>query len=101
MTSIGDRAFYKTGIGTVYGYTGSYAETYANSNGYTFVVLNTRGDINGDDTLDITDYAMIANATVGASELTGVAKIAADLNSDGAVDAFDAALLNLRLNNYC
>ncbi|MGN0554866.1 MAG: dockerin type I repeat-containing protein [Candidatus Fimenecus sp.] len=69
--------------------------------GYTFVALNARGDVNGDGNLDLTDYAMIVNATVGASELTGVAKIAADLNSDGAVDAFDAALLNLCLNNYC
>ena len=101
VKSIGDRAFKYSGLKTVYGFTGSYAETYANDNSYTFVALYDSGDVNGDDTLDLTDYALIANATVGAIDLTDVEKIAADLNCDGAVDAFDAALLNLRLNNYC
>lgn len=59
------------------------------------------GDVNGDDALSATDYSLLVDASVGAVLLTDEQIAAADLNDDGAVDAFDAALLNLRLNNSC
>ncbi|MGN0556126.1 MAG: leucine-rich repeat protein, partial [Candidatus Fimenecus sp.] len=41
VTSISDDAFYGcTSLTTVYGYTGSYAETYARSRDYTFIALD-------------------------------------------------------------
>lgn len=39
VTSIANRAFYGSGIETIYGYTGSYAETYCTDNGITFVAI--------------------------------------------------------------
>ena len=36
VTSIGEMAFEASGLKTIYGYAGSYAETYAIANGYTF-----------------------------------------------------------------
>lgn len=58
-----------------------------------------RGDVVVDNAVNITDYAKVAKATVGAVEITDKAQLAAaDLNGDGAVDAFDASLLDLYIN---
>lgn len=41
VTSIGDNVFYMCrNLTSVHGYSGSYAETWANSNGYTFVAMD-------------------------------------------------------------
>lgn len=40
VTSIGNYAFRDSGLTTIYGYAGSYAETYAGENGYTFIALD-------------------------------------------------------------
>ena len=39
ITSIGKAAFDQSGLKTIYGYTGSYAEAYAKENGYTFKAI--------------------------------------------------------------
>ena len=39
VTSIGDNAFYKSGLTTIYGYSGSCAESYAKENGFAFIAL--------------------------------------------------------------
>lgn len=58
-----------------------------------------RGDVVVDNAVNTTDYAKVAKATVGAAEITDKAQLAAaDLNGDGAVDAFDASLLDLYIN---
>lgn len=58
-----------------------------------------RGDVVVDNAVNTTDYAKVAKATVGAVEITDKAQLAAaDLNGDGAVDAFDASLLDLYIN---
>ena len=44
VTSIGSYVFSNSGLTTIYGYTGSYAETYAAENGYTFVALQKLTD---------------------------------------------------------
>ena len=44
VTSIGYGAFYDSGLTTIYGYTGSYAETFASADGYTFVALQKLTD---------------------------------------------------------
>lgn len=58
------------------------------------------GDINDDGSLDSADYAMIRAYATGNEVLDDVQKIAADLNRDGAVDAYDAIYLDLYLNGY-
>ena len=58
-----------------------------------------RGDVVVDNAVNITDYAKVAKATVGAVEITDKAQLAAaDMNGDGTVDAFDASLLDLYIN---
>ncbi len=58
-----------------------------------------RGDVVVDNAVNTTDYTKVAKATVGAAEITDKAQLAAaDLNGDGAVDAFDASLLDLYIN---
>lgn len=39
VTAIANRVFYESGIETIYGYTGSYAETYCTNNNITFVAI--------------------------------------------------------------
>lgn len=39
VTSIGSGIFLNSALTTIYGATGSYAETWANSNGYTFITI--------------------------------------------------------------
>lgn len=58
------------------------------------------GDLNADGTADLTDYAMLLPVSVGATQLDIRQFISADLNKDTAVDAFDVALLDLKLNGY-
>ena len=48
VISIGEDAFWLSGLKTIYGYIGSYAESYANENGYTFIALKYfEGSSNG------------------------------------------------------
>ncbi len=44
VTSIDEYAFYDSGLTTIYGYAGSYAETFASENGYTFIALQKLTD---------------------------------------------------------
>ena len=56
------------------------------------------GDVDGDGTIRLTDYALIYAHMTGTAVLTDRASLAAaDINGDGAVDAFDLAELNLYL----
>ncbi len=58
-----------------------------------------RGDVVADNTVNTADYEKVAKATVGAVTITDKAQFAAaDLNGDGAVDAFDASLLDMYIN---
>lgn len=51
------------------------------------------GDVNGDDTVDISDAMLLAKYYSGVRELTDRQLAAADVNGDGAVDVLDVTLL--------
>ena len=93
VTSIDNYAFFDSGLTTICGYTGSYAETYADENGYTFVALSSGdkgGDINGDDKINAVDARFVLQAASGARVLDDTQKAAADVNGDGKINAVDA-----------
>lgn len=78
--------------------TGGTVTVTQGTNTTTYTVAR-RGDVVVDNAVNTTDYAKVAKATVGAVEITDKAQLAAaDLNGDGAVDAFDASLLDLYIN---
>ncbi len=96
VTSIGDQAFKGCADGfTVYGYSDTYAEEYAEKNGFIFKEIgskssNATGDVNGDNVVDILDASMIQKYTVEKVTLTDEQKEAADVNDDGVCDILDA-----------
>lgn len=56
------------------------------------------GDTDGDGICSENDYAMILQASICGIELTGEQTAASDVNGDGAVDTFDAMMLNFYMN---
>lgn len=60
------------------------------------VVLVRKGDVNGDDLVNVADYAMIVDTAVYAkTQPEGETLFRQDLMTDGAVDCFDAAYESL------
>jgi hypothetical protein len=80
---------------TIYGYPGTAAETYAEENSFTFVVLDeaavTYGDVSGDGVIDSKDAVLVKRYTSGWSVEVDVE--AADVNGDGVVNSKDAVLI--------
>src|SRR5699024_6491249 len=66
---------------------------------YESVTVILYGDVNGDGVLDDADYDLMKQDSVSSTPAidSGVFETAADLNNDGVVDCFDAAILNLQL----
>ena len=62
------------------------------------LVIPSCGDINLDGNVDATDYALVMLASVGNFEMTDEQFVNADVNGDGAVDAFDAFAINKYIN---
>ncbi len=88
---------------TIYGYAGSAAETYAESNGFTFVEITDDvagdvtdalfGDVNLDGDIDYLDAMTVLRADAELIELTDDQLSVADVNGDGSVDSLDAILI--------
>ena len=115
MTSIGDEAFgyyyddnwvtQKIENFTIYGYTGSAAETYANENGFTFISIGnmpepptTQGDLNGDNIISIVD-ARLALVAVVSGNVSDEDTAIADFNGDGKLTVVDVRLLLVKIAN--
>ena len=87
--------------GTIRGYEGSTAETYAAKFKRTFVSLGrapTLGDPNSDGSIDAKDASFILSeyallSTGGAPTFTAAQKQAADVNCDGKTDPKDASVI--------
>ncbi len=94
------------------GFTGSLS-SYTDLTGGTLTTTKTatgatktymfakRGDIDGSNTTNTTDYNKVVTAsTLGSCPTTNTAEYyAGDINHDGAIDGFDAITLDLYLNN--
>jgi hypothetical protein len=110
VTTIGDKAFgwlkdpawgdKKSASFTVIGYSGTAAETYANSdaNGFTFTSLGeieppapsyAKGDVNMDGNVTARDILAIKRHIVSAALLSDEAKVLADVDEDGRINAKD------------
>lgn len=89
--------------GTIYGYTDSTAELYADEYGYKFQALDNKteptyslGDLDGDGHINASDATIIlvAYSALSTNEETGLTAQQlefADVNKDGSIDASDAS----------
>ena len=95
VTSIESNAFYSCDNLTIFGYTGSTAETYAENNEIPFVALDEAtelpGDVNSDGKVDRKDLTRLAQYF--ARWDVDVDSTASDANGDGTVDRKDLTRL--------
>ena len=76
------------------GYTGSYAETYANATSIPFIALDAikeakPGDANDDGTVDILDLVAIIDYIVSGTAPKSLENANANGSEDGTVDILD------------
>lgn len=96
VKNIAPNAFSKCDNLTIYGYSNSYAETYAEENGINFVALDKKtlyGDVNLDGKIDVIDVTLLQRYIAGESVLTDDAVKAADFNKDRIIDIIDATAI--------
>lgn len=96
VKNISDKAFLNCDKLTIFGYTNSYAETYAEENGINFVALDKKtlyGDVNLDGKIDVNDVTLLQRYIAGESVLTDDAVKAADFNKDRIIDVIDATTI--------
>ena len=94
VTEIGESAFDKCDKLTIYGYSGSYAQTYADSNNIPFVeITNNLGDVNLDGRITILDVTLIQKYLAGYASLNSEQLKLADYNEDGMITISDATLI--------
>ena len=83
---------------TVYGYSGTYAEDFANNNGYVFVPVSN-GDINDDGEVTIADYTITKTIIDGSmTDVSTYQRNVADNNQDVSIDAFDLFQIDKTIN---
>ncbi len=90
--------------GTIYGYDNSTAQAYAEKYGRKFESLGkapenetSTGDMNGDNSVNISDAVILQNCILGKQELTEEQFKNADMTGDGVVDSFDLVLLKRKV----
>lgn len=96
VTTISENAFNAlTSNLTIYGYSGSAAETFATSKGYTFVALKDilYGDANGDGDINISDATTIQKYLVGFLSADQINLDYADMTKDGNIAITDATAI--------
>lgn len=99
VISIADNAFSSTENATIFGYSDSYAEKYSKENNISFVALETltKGDVDFNGTVDENDLKILYSVSALQKYEGYAISIAGDMNEDGAVDGFDAIILDLFL----
>lgn len=101
VTKISDTAFVDKSNATILGYSNSYAEIYANAKDIKFIAIDAfeKGDLNFDGIIDNKDYEIICEICTIQNVQTGTMTYLGDLDNDGAVDGFDAIILDLIQND--
>lgn len=100
VTQISDKAFTdKTNV-IIWGFSDSYVQEYADLNQIEFIAIDTfeKGDLNFDKIIDDDDYKIICDLCATLREETHTDEYIGDLDGDGAVDGFDAIILDLIRN---
>lgn len=100
VVKISDTAFTDESKVSVFGYSNSYAQEYANLNNIKFIAIDTfeKGDLNFDSVIDYDDYEIICNLCSTQKEENDIDIYIGDLDNDGAVDGVDAIILDLIIN---
>jgi len=82
---------------TIYGFVNSTTQTYTSKHGVPFVALDEStalpGDINGDDSVDISDALLLFMHSMLPEQYPIDDSINVDFNKDGSIDIADALLL--------
>ncbi len=101
VTSINSTAFNGCSDFTIKGYRDSYAQQFAEDNGYEFEILDPLyGDANGDGKVNILDVTAIQRYKIGDQDLSDYGMKCADVNKDGSVTIRDATLIQMKLAKY-
>lgn len=87
---------------TIYGYTGSAAETFANEKGINFISLGgditkLLGDVNSDGKISIDDVTDIQKYVANMLSFTEEQKLLADVDKDGKISIDDVTLIQKHL----
>lgn len=91
IASIGENNFDSLENVVVYGFGGTYLETYCNENGVSFVDYNDRiGDVDGNTEISATDALFVLQSVVGIRDLDETLQARADVNGDKKIDSTDA-----------
>jgi hypothetical protein len=110
VTEIGANAFNGCDDLTIYGFAGSYAETYANENNIPFAEVSEiptkpttpdkiQGDLDGDEEISIVDIVIVAKIVLNheTETLTADVIISADLSNDNIVNSIDLSIIKYLL----
>lgn len=99
VVNIADNAFTSAENVTIFGLSGTYAETYSTENKIPFVALDTamKGDVNFNGALDENDLEILYSVSSLQKYESYAIGIVGDMNEDGAVDGLDAIILDLFL----
>ena len=94
VKNISAKAFLNCDKLTIFGYTNSYAETYAEENGINFVSLDKKillGDVNLDGKVDVNDVTLLQRYIAGETEVitSKDALTVANFNKDDNIDVLD------------
>lgn len=100
VVKISDTAFTDKSNATIFGFSNSYAQEYALANEIKFIAIDTfeKGDLNLDGVIDSDDYDIICKLCSTQMKEKDLDIYLGDLDGDGAVDGFDAIILDL-MNN--
>ena len=100
VTKIAETIFHDNSNATILGYSDSYAKEYAELNSIKFIAIDTldKGDLNFDGIIDDKDYEIVCKISSTLNVQNELMTYLGDLDNDGAVDGFDAIILDL-INN--